>query len=68
MNDERDFIASSEVIDDDENSQGNIDELWNEDEKFLGDIPGDESVEELSIKLEENLFEDHLAQNPEFPG
>jgi hypothetical protein len=51
-------IASSEVVDDDENSQSNIDELLNEDKNFLGDIPGDESVEELSIKLEEeNLFE-----------
>ncbi|RYP42225.1 hypothetical protein DL767_000389 [Monosporascus sp. MG133] len=60
-------IASSEVVDDDENSQSNIDELLNEDEKFLGDVPGDESVEELSIKLEEeNLFEDHLGQNAEF--
>ncbi|KAL1867483.1 hypothetical protein Daus18300_006327 [Diaporthe australafricana] len=60
-------IALSEVVDDDENSQSNIDELLNEDEKFLGDIPGDESVEELSIKLEEeNLFEDHLGQNAEF--
>lgn len=60
-------IASSEVVDDDENSQSNVDELLNEDEKFLGDIPGDESVEELSIKLEEeNLFEDHLGQNAEF--
>lgn len=59
-------IASSEVVDDDENSQSNIGELLNEDEKFLGDIPGDESVEELSIKLEENLFEDHLGQNAGF--
>ncbi|KUI62708.1 hypothetical protein VP1G_09823 [Cytospora mali] len=60
-------IASSEVVDDDENSQSNIDELLNENEKILGDIPGDESVEKLSIKLEEeNLFEDHLAQNAEF--
>lgn len=59
-------IASSEVVDDDENSQSNVDELLNEDEKFLGDIPSDESVEELSIKLEENLFEDHLGQNAEF--
>ncbi|RYP26159.1 hypothetical protein DL768_011817 [Monosporascus sp. mg162] len=60
-------IASSEVVDDDENSQSNIDELLNEDEKFLGDVPGDQSVEELSIKLEEeNLFEDHLGQNEEF--
>ncbi|KAF7546026.1 hypothetical protein G7Z17_g8724 [Cylindrodendrum hubeiense] len=60
-------ITSSEVVDDDENSQSNIDELLNEDENFWGDIPGDESVEELSIKLEEdNLFEDHLGQNAEF--
>ncbi|CAM1509968.1 Fc.00g003030.m01.CDS01 [Cosmosporella sp. VM-42] len=60
-------IDSSEVVDDDENSQSNIDELLNEDEKVLGDIPGDESVEELSIKLEEeNLFEHHLGQNAEF--
>ncbi|KAI0129889.1 hypothetical protein BJ170DRAFT_593432 [Xylariales sp. AK1849] len=60
-------IASSEVVDDDENSQSNIDELLNEDEKFLRDITGDESVEELSIKLgEENLFKDHLGQNAEF--
>lgn len=59
-------IASSEIVDDDENSQSNIDELLNGDEKFLGDIPGDESVEEFSIKLEENLFEDHLGQNVEF--
>jgi len=39
----------------------------NEDEKFWGDIPGDGSVEELSIKLkEENLFEDHLGRNAKF--
>lgn len=60
-------IASSEVVDDNENSQSNTDELLNEDEKFLGDIPRDESVEELLIKHEEeNLFEDHLGQNAEF--
>ncbi|KAM0512190.1 hypothetical protein ACHAPE_009120 [Trichoderma viride] len=60
-------IASSDVVDDDENSQGNIDKLSNEDEKYLGDIPRDESVEELSIKPEEeNLFEDRLGQNAEF--
>lgn len=59
-------IASSEVVGDDENSQSNIDELLHEDGNFLGDIPGDESVEELSIKLEENLFEDYLGQNAEF--
>lgn len=50
-----------------ESAKGNIDELLNEDEKFLGDIPGDESVEEVSIKFEEeNLFEDHLGQHAEF--
>lgn len=56
----------AEVVDDDESSQSNIDELLHEDGNFLGDIPGDELVEELSIKLEENLFEDHLGQNAEF--
>jgi hypothetical protein len=60
-------IASSEVVDDDENSQSNINELLNEDEEFLGDIPGDDLVEELSINFEEeNLFEGHLGQNAEF--
>jgi hypothetical protein len=59
-------IASSEAVDN-ENSQRNIDELLNEDEKFLEDIPGNESVEQLSIKLEEeNLVEDQLGQNAEF--
>ncbi|KAF9780702.1 hypothetical protein IL306_014995 [Fusarium sp. DS 682] len=59
-------IASSEVVEDDESSQSNIDELLDEDEKILGDTPDDESVEDLSIKLEEeNLFEDHLGQNVE---
>lgn len=66
-------IASSEVVDDDENSQSNMDELLDEDdelldedEEFWGDILGDESEDELSIDLEEeNLSEDHLGQDAE---
>ncbi|KAI0477010.1 hypothetical protein F4859DRAFT_70858 [Xylaria cf. heliscus] len=54
-------VASSEVVDNDENIQSSIDELLNEDEEFLADIPGDESVEDLSINLE-----DDLDQNAEF--
>lgn len=78
-------IASSQGVDDDENSQSDIDELLDEDDEddeeneededdeddnddeVPGEIPGDESIEELPIKLEEeNLFEDQLCQNADF--